>query len=497
MVRGEAAVIFPHQLFLAHPALSRGRDVYLVEDVYFFADSARRIRFHKKKLVLHLAALQAYEKTLKSRGFRVLRISPAEGSRQNQRDLFQELAKRKIKAIHLADPVDIFLERRIRRQARLRKIDLVILESPGFLTPRDWIHDFFKNVRHYSQTSFYIAQRKRLNILLEADGSPVGGRWSFDAQNRRRLPQGLITPELPRFDADASLTEAIDMVEKRFPGYPGSAKGFFYPVTHEQARRWLGHFLEHNLSRFGDYQDAISESEPFLLHSVLTPALNIGLLTPGEVVAETLTFSRKRRVPLNSLEGFLRQVIGWREFMRAVYIREEKNQRGANFWGHKRKLPSSLYSGETGLEPLDAVIRRVTQNAYAHHIERLMILGNFMLLAEINPDAVYRWFMEMFIDAYDWVMVPNVYGMSQYADGGLITTKPYISSSNYLRKMSDFRAGNWCAVWDGLYWRFIGKHKDFFLRNPRLMVMARQFDKMNPERKKAHLKAAEDFLATL
>jgi deoxyribodipyrimidine photolyase-related protein len=226
--------------------------------------------------------------------------------------------------------------------------------------------------------------------------------------------------------------------------------------------------------------------------------LNIGLLTPGEVVAETLAFSRKRRVPLNSLEGFLRQVIGWREFMRAVYLGVEKKQRRMNFWDHKRRLPLSLYSGETGLAPLDTVIRRINQNAYAHHIERLMILGNFMLLSEIDPNAVYRWFMEMFIDAYDWVMVPNVYGMSQYADGGLITTNPYISSSNYLRKMSDFPAGDWCAVWDGLYWRFVGKHRDFFLGNPRLLrVMIRQYEKMNPERRRGLLKAAEGFLGTL
>ncbi len=289
----------------------------------------------------------------------------------------------------------------------------------------------------------------------------------------------------------------ITEVEKRFPDHPGSAEGFFYPVNHEQARQWLEHFLHHSLAKFGHYQDAISKSEPFLFHSVLTPALNIGLLTPDEVVAETLAFSRKRRVPLNSLEGFLRQVIGWREFMRAVYLGEEKKQRSMNFWDHKRGLPSFLYSGETGLDPLDTVIRRVIQNAYAHHIERLMILGNFMLLSEIDPNAVYRWFMEMFIDAYDWVMVPNVYGMSQYADGGLITTKPYISSSNYLRKMSDFPAGDWCAVWDGLYWRFVGKHRDFFLGNPRLRVMSRQYEKMNPERRSTHLKVAEDFLGAL
>ncbi len=495
MVRGEAAIIFPHQLFLDHPALARDRAVYLVEDPHFFADSERNIRFHKKKLVLHLASIQAYQERLKSRAYQVKRIPFTGGPKQS--DLFHELAKEGIKAVYLADPVDVPLEKRVNEQAPKQGIQITTLESPGFLTPKDWIRDFFKNAGHYSQTRFYIAQRKRLNILLEADGRPVGGRWSFDPQNRRRLPLNPAMPELPRFSPDAALMKIITDVEKRFPDHPGSAEGFFYPVNHEQARQWLEHFLHHSLAKFGHYQDAISKSEPFLFHSVLTPALNIGLLTPDEVVAETLAFSRKRRVPLNSLEGFLRQVIGWREFMRAVYLGEEKKQRSMNFWNHKRELPSVLYSGETGLDPLDTVIRRVIQNAYAHHIERLMILGNFMLLSEIDPNAVYRWFMEMFIDAYDWVMVPNVYGMSQYADGGLITTKPYISSSNYLRKMSDFPAGDWCAVWDGLYWRFVGKHRDFFLGNPRLRVMSRQYEKMNPERRSTHLKVAEDFLGAL
>jgi len=237
--------------------------------------------------------------------------------------------------------------------------------------------------------------------------------------------------------------------------------------------------------------------EPFLFHSLLTASLNIGLLTPDQVVERTLAFAEDHRVPLNALEGFIRQIIGWREFMRAVYLLKQDQERKTNFFKHTRRLPSSFYTGTTGLDPVDIVIKRLGQYAYAHHIERLMVLGNAMLLCEIDPTEVYRWFMEMFIDAYDWVMVPNVYGMSQHADGGLITTKPYISSSHYIRKMSDFPEGDWCEIWDGLYWRFIHKHRDFFDQNPRMKVMTNQLDRMGKARLSAHLTVANRFLDSL
>jgi deoxyribodipyrimidine photolyase-related protein len=202
-------------------------------------------------------------------------------------------------------------------------------------------------------------------------------------------------------------------------------------------------------------------------------------------------------VPLNSLEGFLRQVIGWREFVRAVYERVGVPQRTANFWGADRPLPASFYDGTTGIAPVDRVIRQVLDHAWCHHIERLMILGNFMCLCGFRPDAVCRWFLELFIDGYDWVMVPNVHGMALFADGGLMTTKPYLSGSNYIRKMSQDPPGPWCATWDALFWRFIGLHRDFFAGNPRLSMMTRQWDRMPPDRRHGHLDTAERFLDRL
>jgi len=345
-------------------------------------------------------------------------------------------------------------------------------------------------------TYFYIAQRKRLKILVEGD-KPIGGKWSFDPENRKKIPKSVKVPKRPSFKPNPYTEESKKFVEKHFPENPGSTDEFVYPVTHEESERWLKTFLREKLNYFGNYQDAILKEEPFLFHSVLTPMLNIGLLTPDQIIKETLAYAEENSVSLNSLEGFIRQIIGWREFIRGVYLLKGEEERTANFFQHKRKLPDSFYTGTTGLDPVDTVIHRLKKYAYAHHIERLMVLGNIMLLCEIDPDEVYRWFMELFIDAYDWVMGPNVYGMSQHADGGLITTKPYISSSNYIRKMSDFSEGKWCRIWDGLYWRFIYQHRDFFNKNPRMKVMINQIDRMGRERMKQHLAIANRFLERL
>ncbi|HRG90337.1 MAG TPA: FAD-binding domain-containing protein, partial [Chitinophagales bacterium] len=218
---------------------------------------------------------------------------------------------------------------------------------------------------------------------------------------------------------------------------------------------------------------------------------------PAQVIDVAIDYAAKNDVPLNSLEGFIRQVIGWREFIRAVYEFKGTAERTRNYWGFNRKIPASFWNGTTGIAPIDTTIRKVLRTGYCHHIERLMLLGNFMLLCEFDPDEVYRWFMELFIDAYDWVMVPNVYGMSQFADGGIMSTKPYISGSNYVLKMSDYPKGEWCEVWDALFWRFIHTRRAFFLQNPRMGMMVKTFDKIDAAKQQKHLDAAERFLAKL
>ena len=229
----------------------------------------------------------------------------------------------------------------------------------------------------------------------------------------------------------------------------------------------------------------------------MSPLINSGLLDPKYILHESIEFYKKNNIPLNSSEGFIRQIIGWREFIRGVYICKGSEERTKNYWGFKRKIPKSFYNGTTGIDPIDDTIKKVNKSGYANHIERLMILGNFMVLCEFDPDEVYRWFMELFIDSYDWVMVPNVYGMSQFADGGLMSTKPYISSSNYIIKMSDYKKGDWSDIWDGLFWSFMDKQREFFKKNPRMRMLISSFDKMDPLKKEKLLLSADNYIKNL
>jgi deoxyribodipyrimidine photolyase-related protein len=340
---------------------------------------------------------------------------------------------------------------------------------------------------------FYKFQRRRLGILLTEQGEPQGGQWSYDDQNRKPLPKQIDIPKLTLPTATHHVQAVSALVEQRFPDHPGQSQHFWLPVTRVDALAWLHQFLAERFAHFGPYEDALSSQAPFVFHSVLSPLLNLGLLTAPEVVELALAYSAHHAVPLNSLEGFMRQIIGWREYIRGVY-HAVPAQRQQNALHHTRTLSADWYHGTTGLVPVDQVIQRVQQRGWAHHIERLMVMSNAMLLAEVHPDEVFRWFMELFVDSADWVMVPNVYGMGQFADGGQMMTKPYISGSNYLCKMSDYPKGDWCEIWDGLYWRFVDRNRVLFTRNPRLSMMVKTLEKINPERRQQIFAKADVFI---
>ena len=488
-----AVLILPHQLFDPHPALDRKARVYVLEAPRFFSDSEVPLRFHRQKLALHRASLKAYQERLTRRGHTVHYLEFAVDPQMA--GLWERLREDGVEGLHVADPVDFSLEKKLAKGAKAAGLKLQVTETPAFVCSREEVRDFFHDASHYHQTSFYIHQRKERGLLLE-EGKPLGGRWTYDVKNRRRLLKDVTVPRPPGITENDFHREARAYVAARFADHPGDLEASLYPATHEEAQAWLRDFLESRLNLFGDYEDAMSVREPVLFHSLLSPLINIGLLTPRQVLEETLAYAREHPVPLNSLEGFVRQVLGWREYVRAVYCLAGERQRDANFFGHTRPLPPGFYDGATGVPPLDTVIRRVLATGYAHHIERLMVLGNFLFLCEVDPREVYRWFMDLFIDSYDWVMVPNVFGMSQFADGGLMMTKPYFSSSNYLRKMSDFPKGDWCGLWDALYWRFVKKNRDYLAKNPRLVPMLRYLDRLTPEKRRTLMKTAEDFLQT-
>lgn len=481
----QAALIFPHQLFSDHPALEQGCRVLLVEDDLFFT----QYPFHKQKLVLHRASMQYYADLLTRQGHTVTYVPSASA---NLKGCFAQWHQEGIRHIRYCDTVDYLLERRLNRYAQASGIVLHQLRSPNFLLDDD---EFAAAVgKKYFMASFYIHQRKKFNILVDHNQQPLGGQWSFDAENRKRMPKGLVPPTPYRPATNRFVVEAKTYVSQNFDTHYGNLDDFQYPTTHAEAEKVLEDFLHHRLTLFGDYEDAIVAKQSTLFHSVLTPALNIGLLSPQQIVDKTLAHHHKYPIPLNSLEGFIRQVIGWREFMKGIYVREGVRQRTSNHLSLSRRLPEAFWDGTTGITPIDQTIRKLQDTAYCHHIERLMILGNFMYLCGFDPDEVYRWFMVFFIDAYDWVMVPNVYGMSQYADGGMMTTKPYISGSNYVLKMSDYTKGPWCDVWDGLYWRYLYEHRDTLAKNPRMSMVVNLLKKMDPKKLQQHLHQANQFL---
>jgi deoxyribodipyrimidine photolyase-related protein len=498
MSNDSALLILPHQIFHDQPGLDEdpGR-IMLVEDALFFGDPVHQACFHKQKLWLHRATMTRQACRLEATGARVELVEHRSGADPLGRAL-DTLHDDDISTVLVAAPHDFLLERRIRRRCEERSLEVRILETPMFLNTPEENRRFRAGRKSWRMVDYYKFQRRRLNLLMEGD-EPVGERWSFDEDNRRKVPKkmlGLI-PELPDAGHDDIDQAAREHVLEHYPDSPGSLDRLLYPTSHDSARAWLETFLEDRLDHFGDYEDAIVRGENSLWHGVLTPMLNTGLLTPAEVVERTMRHAETNEIPLNSLEGFLRQVIGWREFMRATYEDLGVEMRTTNHWKHERNIPSSFYDGTTGIDPVDDAIRRVLDTGYCHHIERLMVLGGFMFLCEFDPDEIYRWFMELFIDSYDWVMVPNVYAMSQHADGGLITTKPYFSGSSYIRKMSNHPPGDWTATWDGLYWRWIWNHADELAKNPRWSMMCAMARKMDAEKRDTHLRNAEAFLSGL
>ena len=489
----KTGIIFPHQLFEKNILTLKCDTIYLVEEKLYFS----QFTFHKRKIAFHRASMKFYESYLQSKNINVQYID-SHNELADVRALIPYLKASGVTSFEYIDPTDYWLEQRISKTSSAHSIENIKNPSPLFLNAPEEISDYFSTKKRLFQTDFYKHQRQSRNILLEGDRQPLGGKWSFDDENRLKYPKGKIPPKIDFQNDSAFYSEAITYTETYFQNNYGKINtDFNFPITHADSKRWLKIFFETRLSEFGAYEDAIVANESFLHHGILTPMLNVGLLTPQYIVDEVLLYASNNEIPMNSLEGFIRQIVGWREFMRAVYQLKGREERTKNYWGFTRKIPSSFWNGTTGIEPVDATIKMVLETGYCHHIERLMVLGNFMLLCEFDPDEVYRWFMEMFIDSYDWVMVPNVYGMSQFADGGLMSTKPYISGSNYISKMSNYQKGPWQSVWDGLFWRFMHTHRSFFLKNPRLGMLVRSFDKMPEIKQKGHLDNAENFLNSL
>lgn len=472
-------LIYPHQLFeenIVLDELNKKTDiVYLVEDYLYFS----QYNFHKQKLVLHRATMKFYEDYLKQKGYKVKYIN----FDKNLED--EKVFNNEVKKVLFHEFIDNYLDKKVKKLLKGKNIEWQEFSSPMFINTKEDNKSFFTkpngSFKKPFMKTFYEWQRNRLNILMYSKNKPIGGKYSFDEENRKKIPKDYTEPKSINFEnhymENEYLSGAKAYISTNFDSNYGDSANFNYAINFADAHKVLQNFLKNKLVNFGIYEDAISQNFISMNHSVLTPYLNIGLLTPRQVLEESLKYVDK--VPINSLEGFIRQIIGWREFMRAMYELHGTKMRTGNFFKHYKKLEDAWWVGEVKVNdrlitPINNVIKNVLKSGYNHHIERLMLLGNFMLLSEYEPDEVYKWFMTMYIDSYDWVMVPNVYGMSQFADGGIFATKPYVSGSNYIFKMSDYNKSKsleWSKVWDNLFWSFLKKHKLFFSKNIRFKML--------------------------
>lgn len=488
-VMNQAFIVLPNQLFEQLPATEGPCKIFIIEEHLFF----RQFEFHKAKIAFHRASMRSYADHLGSQGLSVDYIESTD-KKSDIRQFLKEF-KKKFDHFHFYEADDDWIDRRIRKT--IPDNQLTSHTNPSFLCTTSDLDEYWESHKKILHHDFYLFQRRRLNVLMQGQ-EPLGGKWSFDEDNRKKYPRTKQAPEFKLPEANKYHQEASDYVNSHFLINPGELDHTWnYPINHNQAKDWLENFFISRLDGFGTYEDAIQSEEYLLHHSLLSPLLNSGLLLPDYTVNRILDFATENGTELNDLEGLIRQIIGWREFIRAVYLKFGRKQRTKNFWKFKRKIPGSFYDGTTGILPIDQTIKKVLKSSYAHHIERLMILGNFMLLCEFDPDEVYRWFMELFIDAYDWVMVPNIYGMSQFADGGIFATKPYISGSNYVRKMSNYPKGDWQDTWDALFWSFLHRHRDFFQKNFRMRMLLNTWDKMPAEKRNKHLDLADNYFKSL
>jgi len=450
-------------------------------------------KHHKLKILLFLSSMRSFKDELKSMNFKIIYEDiNSKFKISYEKKIEKIIQEKKIKEVSFFEIEDKPFEKRILGLLKKKRIIINQINSPMFLTTRNEFKEYLSKYKKPFMANFYKIIRSKLNILMDKSGKPKRNKWSFDEDNRKKLPKNIKIPSISKLSYSKHTNDLKRFVDLNFSDHPGNTKNFWFPTTRKDSHKKLDEFLKERIKLFGDYEDAVSEKSNIMFHSALSPIINMGLITPEELIHKLRKVENK--VPINSFEGYVRQIIGWREFMRGIYQNFDGKLDKSNFFNHKRKMKKSWYDGTTGLDPLDFSIRNAERFGWSHHIERLMILSNIMNLCEIHPKQVYKWFMEMFVDSSDWVMSPNVYGMGLFSDGGIFATKPYICGSSYFLKMMHFKKGTWCDVMDGLYWKFIDRNKKFFLKNPRLAMMVRVSDKMSKDRKKRIFKAANNFI---
>lgn len=483
-------------------ALDPEQDTVLMVEVM---EEASHVPHHPQKIILIFSAMRHFAKALQARGIRVQYVTlddpqnsgSVPGELQRWHSLMQP------DELHLTECGDWRLEQ------SLRDCGLPIQwhDDTRFLCTRGEFSAWAQGKKQLRMEFFYREMRRKSGLLLNGDGTPVGGAWNFDEDNRKALPKGVKAPYPARFSQDSITRDVVALVKERFSSHYGSMDDFNYPVTHADAQALWEHFLDYGLAGFGDYQDAMASNEPFLFHARISAALNIGLLDVRQLCSDVEAAYWSGTVALNAAEGFIRQLIGWREYVRGVYWLKMPGYADGNVFGNSRALPEFYWTGDTQMNCMRHAIGQSLEHAYAHHIQRLMVTGNFALLAGILPSQICEWYLAIYMDAFDWVELPNTLGMVMHADGGYLGSKPYCASGQYIKRMSDYcrdcaykvsesTTDNACPF-NSLYWHFLMRHRDLLRGNQRMSMIYKNLDRMPESKHQALWERGQTLLAKL
>ncbi|MBL0926574.1 MAG: cryptochrome/photolyase family protein [Phycisphaerales bacterium] len=484
--------------------MDRRRDHVVMMEV---AEESRHVPSHRQRTVLFLSAMRHFAAELEAMGCRVwyARLEDPQNTRSFPGEVARAAAELRPERIVVTEPGEHRVAAMVPRWERDAGCPVQVMPDEHFLTSREQFAEWAAGRKELTMEYFYRAQRRRLGVLVQPDGEPVGGVWNLDKENREAFGEAPKVRPPRAFPADATTGEVIAAVERHLPGLYGrvSAESWRWPVTRAQALEALDDFVRFRLSRFGPFEDAMWTGEPFLYHSVLSPLLNLKLLDPRECVDAAVRAFESGRAPLQSVEGFVRQIIGWREFVRGVYFHEGPGYGDRNYLGHTGRLPAWYWDGNTDMNCLRQCLGQVVEHGYSHHIPRLMVMGNFALIAGVNPRQVSDWFLGMYVDGVDWATLPNALGMSQHADarpgpargsgeGGrpVVGTKPYAASANYIGKMSDYcrgcrydpasRTGERACPFNTFYWDFLIRHRERLRKNTRMAMILKNVDRLDP-----------------
>jgi deoxyribodipyrimidine photolyase-related protein len=484
----------------------KDHDIFLMAEVMA---EASYVRHHVKKIAFLFSAMRHYAEALRSAGYsvRYVVLEDEFNSQSLHGEILRAVAAIGPSRVVVTEPGEWRLRESLEALRLALPVSLDILPDTRFLCSHAEFGAWAENRRELRMEYFYREMRRKHHVLMERDDKPAGGRWNFDAENRKPPEAGLSSSARPSFRKDAITLDVLDLVRRRFPDSYGRLEPFHFAVTRRQALRELDHFIAEILPGFGDHQDAMVKGEPYLHHSLLATYMNAGLLYPSEVCRKAESAFREGHAPLNAAEGFIRQILGWREYVRGVYWRFMPGYVERNVLGATEPLPWFYWSGETKMACMRETLAHTYEHAYSHHIQRLMITGNFALLAGIEPQAVHEWYLAVYADAYEWVELPNTIGMALHADGGLLASKPYAASGNYIHRMSNFchecaydpsvGVGDHACPFNALYWNFISRHRERFKNNARMTYVHATWDKMDSEKQSALRKQAQVYIAAM